>query len=508
MIQQPLILITIIFSLITLAPLPTPAQSPLPPASPPPSFGSTGLNNPGNTPPLSAPPGPGLTAPSPSTTNITTPQNLSGSNQPSTNLPLGTPSGNESIPRVPSIEGLQPTTPNPQSNTNASPQINPSDNSSAVNNPGVKVHQRLELPNDAGQYWVEYDLKPYTQALKNVDRPQQAVIDWIIRETGSDLWFQEPVGVLTADRTTLRVYHNAGMQKVVAQVYERFVNGINEPQVFNLRLITIGNPNWRSKALPLMRSAAARSPGVSAWLMPKENGAIVMAQLRQRQDVREVQSVDLRMVQGQTQVIEQMRPRNYLREYAPNTASAWPPLTPTYGEIQEGYRMVFSPLLSLDGSSMDMMVKCDVDQVEKMNPVALEVPGAGGAYQVEVPQMISWRLAERFRWPTDHMLILSCGVIAPPVVNQQNTLLTGGASGLFGINRILPDLSFQKQDAILVVEYRGAASTQLTPAAVATSSSGVPNATGASPTGVANPGLATGPVVPGVAGGNSLRGRY
>ncbi len=394
-----------------------------------------------------------------------------------------------------------------------------------VGNPlGVKVHERLELPKDAGQYWVEYDLKPYTMALKGVDRPQQAVIDWIIRETGSDLWFQEPVGVLTADRSTLRVYHNAGMQKVVAQVYERFVNGINEPQVYSLRLITIGNPNWRSKALPLMRSAAARSPGVSAWLMPKENGAIVMAQLRQRQDVRELQSVDLRLVQGQTQVIEQMRPRNYLREYAPNTTSAWPPLTPTYGEIQEGYRMVFSPLLSLDGSTMDMMLKCQVDQVEKMNAVPLEVPGAGGAYQVEVPQMITWQMAERFKWPTDHVLILSCGVIAPPVVNAQSTLLTGGAGGLFGINRILPDLSFQKQDAILVVEYRGSASTQLVPGGIATggiAAGGIPAggvaAGGVATGGTANGGIpavgmvngaSTGVIVPGVAGGNSLRGRY
>jgi hypothetical protein len=420
----------------------------------------------------------------------------------------------EPIPRVPSIEGVN--------TANETPNVPPQ------NNLGMKVHQRLELPNDAGQYWVEYDLKPYTQALKNVDRPQQAVIDWIIRETGSDLWFQEPIGILTADRTTLRVYHNAGMQKVVAQVYERFVNGINEPQVYSLRLITIGNPNWRSKALPLMRSATARSPGVSAWLMPKENGAIVMAQLRQRQDVREVQSVDLRMVQGQTQVIEQMKPRNYLREYSPNTTSAWPPLTPTYGEVQEGYRMVFSPLLSLDGNTMDMMLKCNVDQVEKMNPVPLEVPSSGGAYQVEVPQMISWDLAERFRWPTDHMLILSCGVIAPPVVNQQNTLLTGGASGLFGINRILPDLSFQKQDAILVIEYRGAASTQLTPTAIAGGAGTLPGAAAIGPAGATLPGGVLpgatvpgtglpgaglpggtpGAIVPGVAGGNSLRGRY
>lgn len=429
--------------------------------------------------------------------------------------PVGQPgglSGVPGVPSVPSIEGLSAAGAQPVGSQPVGGQA-----SGVGNTLGVKVHERLELPRDAGQYWVEYDLKPYTMALKGVDRPQQAVIDWIIRETGSDLWFQEPVGVLTADRSTLRVYHNAGMQKVVAQVYERFVNGINEPQVYSLRLITIGNPNWRSKALPLMRSAAARSPGVSAWLMPKENGAIVMAQLRQRQDVRELQSVDLRLVQGQTQVIEQMRPRNYLREYAPNTTSAWPPLTPTYGEIQEGYRMVFSPLLSLDGSTMDMMLKCQVDQVEKMNAVPLEVPGAGGAYQVEVPQMITWQMAERFKWPTDHVLILSCGVIAPPVVNAQSTLLTGGAGGLFGINRILPDLSFQKQDAILVVEYRGSASTQLVPGGIAAGgiaaggspASGLTNGSG---TGVVGGGFSpiggAGVIVPGVAGGNSLRGRY
>ena len=100
--------------------------------------------------------------------------------------------GNTNPPTVPSIEGLQPGT----------------------DRLGVKVQQKMELPNNAGQYWVEYDLKPYTQALKNVDRPQQAVLDWIIRETGSDLWFQEPMGILTADRSTLRVYHNAGMQKI------------------------------------------------------------------------------------------------------------------------------------------------------------------------------------------------------------------------------------------------------------------------------------------------------
>jgi hypothetical protein len=45
------------------------------------------------------------------------------------------------------------------------------------------------LPNEHGQVWREYDISPYTNSVEDSDRPQQAVIDWILRETGSDVWF-------------------------------------------------------------------------------------------------------------------------------------------------------------------------------------------------------------------------------------------------------------------------------------------------------------------------------
>jgi len=59
-----------------------------------------------------------------------------------------------------------------------------------------------------------------------------------------------------------------------------------------------------------------------------------------------------------------------------------------------------------------------------------------------------------------------------------------------------------------VIEYRGAASTQLTPASVAGSAGAVPSVPGAGPPGSTIPGATAGAIVPGVAGGNSLRGRY
>jgi hypothetical protein len=293
------------------------------------------------------------------------------------------------------------------------------------------------------------------------------------------------MGILNADRSTLRVYHNAAMQKRVSQIYEKFVNGMTEPQVYGLRLITVGNPNWRTKSTGLMRSVPVQAPGVQAWLMPKENAAIFMAQLRTRIDVREMQAADIAMVNGQSQTLEQLRSRNYLREYQQNKTAAWPPYTPVSDEIQEGYKLQVSPLMSLDGKNVDLMLKCEIDQVERLNNVTvdLQIPlSQPQSVQVEVPQVVSFRLHERFQWPADQVLLLSCGVVAAPVGQVNNTLMSGNPPTLFGLNKILPPQAGQRTDALFLIEYRGPASTQLTQPMVAPvgNTTGQPNANSAS----------------------------
>jgi hypothetical protein len=321
------------------------------------------------------------------------------------------------------------------------------------------------LPTSAGQYWMEYDLRPYTQSLKNVDRPQQSIVDWIIRDTGTDVWFGEPTGILSADRTTLRVYHNEGMQQVVKQVYERFVNGPMEPQLFSLRIITIANPNWRQRALAWMRSVEVDSPGIHGWLLSKENSAMLMSMLRSRTDVRETPLPDLPLVNGQSHNIDQLRSRNYVREYT-RQEQPYPAYVPVNKELQEGYRLQLSPLMSTDLRTLDVALKCSIDQVEKLNQVSVDLPTATGGMQsavINVPQMASWRLQERFRWPSDQVLVLSCGVIAAPTQANEGTLLnTGNGNGLFGLGRLLPNQAGARADALLVIEYRGPAGSSAT----------------------------------------------
>jgi len=131
--------------------------------------------------------------------------------------------------------------------------------------------------------------------------------------------------------------------------------------------------------------------------------------------------------------------------------------------------MAFSPLLSLDGRTLDAMLKCDIDQVERLIPVPIETATAGVNLQVEIPQLVSWRLQERFRWPADHVLVLSCGVVATPAGTVQNTLLGGGGPSVLGMNRLIPNsMVGQRSDALMLVEYKGSGSNQLRPSSANT----------------------------------------
>lgn len=352
-------------------------------------------------------------------------------------------------PSVPSLEGVTAAAPSAQSPPPSSPlQTRKSGGAPA-------------LPTDAGQYWEEYDLRPYTRELSKVDRPQQAVIDWILRDTGTDPWFTDPFGFVNADREKLRVYHNQQMHQVVRDVYERFVNGTTSPQLYGLRLMAVGNPNWRTRAHQLMRSVQSQSPGVQAFLVSKENSALLLAMLRGRTDFQELSAVDMVVHNGQSQVLEQLRGRNFIEDFKP-TPGAWPPYMPSTGEIKEGYRLQLSPLLSVDRQTVDLVVKCNIDQVERLANVNLDLPlQTGQSYtgQINVPQVASWRLHERFRWPADEVLVLSCGVVAAPMGSPSNSLLGQGTS-LLGLDRILPS-GGDRADALLVIEYRGDASGRI-----------------------------------------------
>ncbi|WP_164103647.1 hypothetical protein [Candidatus Laterigemmans baculatus] len=312
-----------------------------------------------------------------------------------------------------------------------------------------------ELPSGAGQIYDTLDLRPYTGYLTKHDRPHQAIVDWILRDTGTDMWFTEPFGFLNANRDSLTVYHTPEIHSVVRGVVDKFVAGSKDPQTIGLRVMTVGSPNWRARAVPLMEHVNVGSPGVQAWLVTKENTAVLLSLLRQRSDAKEVQAIDIALYNGQSENLTSTRRRNYVRNIR-SAPTGWPPYEPELGEVEEGYKLEISPLLNTDGTTLDCVIQAEIDQVEQLVPVELDLPLPNGQMhrtRIEVPQVISWRLHERFRWPMDRVLVLSCGVVASPDRAQAAVPflnlepLTGQTAG--------------RADALLFVEFKGPAAANL-----------------------------------------------
>src|SRR5690606_39870295 len=166
-------------------------------------------------------------------------------------------------------------------------------------------------------------------------------------------------------------------------------------------------------------------------------------------DVREVQAIDLITHNGQSQKLASTRGRNYVQNIRP-APTGWPPYEPQTGEVQEGYQIEISPLLSVDRRAIDCLIKVDIDQVDKLVPVDLDLPLPSGETfraRIEVPQVVSWRLKERFRWPSDMVLLLSCGGVASPE-------RSGSPIPLLNLDS-LTGTTAGRADALMFVEFRG-----------------------------------------------------
>ena len=207
------------------------------------------------------------------------------------------------------------------------------------------------------------------------------------------------------------------MQKRVSELVDRFTNSEAAAYTFSTRVVTLDSPTWRTTAARLLRPVPVQTSGVHAWVLPKEDAAILVGELRRRGDYREHTSPYLIINNGQATVISSMRGRPYVRDVAadPNTAAGF---ANTPGQVDEGFAIDFSPLLSLDRRTIHAAIRCDINQVEAVHPVIIEVPTATSPRQrtkVEVPQVTQYRFHERFRWPVDRVLVVGMGMVPLPL---------------------------------------------------------------------------------------------
>jgi hypothetical protein len=314
----------------------------------------------------------------------------------------------------------------------------------------VKVTRTVNsLPNSAGQVWREYDISPYTSRVTNTDNPQQAIIDWILKETGTEMWFNQPLGILSATKTQLYVYHTPEIQDTVHRLVDRFVYTKAQVQSVDITLLTVDNPNWRTTAYPLMQPVLAKSVGVEGFILSKENAAMLIHELNRRPDVKLVNSGSVNNHDGQPFLLRNTRLTQFFNrlQWVPNQTPNYQPLT---ANINEGYSVSINCLSSLDSRTIEAIIKCDIDQVERLTNVNVNAPGGLGGNQgisLQIPQIVSWRMHERFRWSNDQVLLLTCGIVSGIDPN--------GSRAAPAIPFLPNNLRTKRAEALLFIDYRG-----------------------------------------------------
>lgn len=295
-----------------------------------------------------------------------------------------------------------------------------------------------QIPSDLGQVWKTYDLKPFVEATG--PESEKHVVDWILQETGYPAWHGTAPASLSAADGKLSCFHTPEMQTRVAEIVERFVGEADKPHRFTVRVLGLDGPAWRGEARPALQPIPTATPGVQAWILPRENAAAVVARLRSRSDATELPTGPVQAGNGLPAVLTGGRKQEYVQDYA-QTPTAWPGWQPQRSACDEGLAIELHPLVSGDGSVVDAVFKCRIDQIERMAQVSLPAPAGGPPVAAQVPQVAAVRIGERFRWPASHTLVVALGLVPWPVPAQNGVVAA-----------LIPDV--ERRDVVVVVEPR------------------------------------------------------
>ena len=290
-----------------------------------------------------------------------------------------------------------------------------------------------QVPADSGQVWKTYDIAPFVAVAGSGS--ERHVVDWILQETGYAAWHGASPASLSAGPEKLACFHVPEMQSRVEEIVTRFVGEASSPHRFTVRVFGVASPAWRGDARPVLQPIPAATPGVQAWILARENAAEVVARLRARSDCQELPTGPVLAANGLPAILTGGRKLPYVQDVGP------PGWQPSSGACDEGLAIDVHPLLVADGTAVEAVFRCRIDQVERLAPVTLPAPaGVRGKLQMEVPQVAAVRVGERFRWPSSQTLVIGIGVVPWPVP-AQNT-----------VPALVPDA--KRRDVVVVIEPR------------------------------------------------------
>jgi hypothetical protein len=267
-------------------------------------------------------------------------------------------------------------------------------------------------PPEGGQSWRTFDISRYTGLAHSTINPQEAIVEWIFRRTGTAIWHGEQTAVLSASKSQVRAYHNPRILKTVSDVVRLFTDSTADTLSIRVRFVAASDTRWRYLVFSRLQPIGSGPQGQQIWTLKNEDAAQILAQLQIYQGFKPLAEQRLKMINGQTLKVATTDTIDYASglQRDNNAAIGFQQAT---GQLEEGIVLRLSPLLEIDGDTVEAAIDLKATTVRSMHRTRIltrrEI--GSGEVSIDVPEVMETRLNQTVKnWPLGQTLLISAGI--------------------------------------------------------------------------------------------------
>jgi hypothetical protein len=275
---------------------------------------------------------------------------------------------------------------------------------------------------EAGHSWRSFDIARYASQAYTPEnpRPQNAIVEWIFRRTGSAIWHGEKIAVLSAGKAQLRAYHNPRVLEVVEDYVERFTKATAEILSVRVRFVATQDTRWRYAVHERLKRIATGPHGQQLYTISPDDASTIRTQMMLYQGFKLLADKTVRMYNGQTMTMETSDIVDYVGGTQSDGSASLGP-QPRTDQLKEGVFLRFSPLIGYEGDSLDAAIELKATTVKRLIRTKILTRRDVGPVDMalDVPEVVETRLNRTIEdWDVGQTLVVSAG-IAPGILQSK-----------------------------------------------------------------------------------------
>jgi hypothetical protein len=270
-----------------------------------------------------------------------------------------------------------------------------------------------DFPTENGQQFRTFDISRYTSLPHEDSSPQNALVEWIFRRTGSAAWHGDRLAVLSVSPAQLRVYHEPAIVAQVEEMVERFVDA--QPSDYlkiRVRLVSAADTRWRYAVATRLIPVASGEQGQQIWTLNLEDAAMVRTQMQVYQGFKLLMDQEVTLLNGQTLTLGKENDVEYVAGPERDSAVGLG-YQPGMARLKEGVVLRLSPLLTYEGDAIDLAIDLKANTVRKLLPTKILTRREIGPTDmtIEVPESTQTRLNQTVtNWKLGQTLVMTAGI--------------------------------------------------------------------------------------------------